>query len=271
MSVITTLITRTATIHATDSLVTQLQPDGKRKVLKSEETKIVRVDHFRGAMSYWGLAEIDGRWSTLKWLRDQAGRAGKFDSPQAFAEAMAAELNDELAKIRFMRAVDAGIGIHFSAYERFELRWIPEFFAVTNWLNPEYVELSPAGVGVTRETHHWLFDQIPNAADADKDRRLKVWQAFQDGAWLRFNNGDPRLYNLAANVIFQMADELKARGILRQTDDVETLRSLTRRPVEVVSEIQRDFCAPDTRVVGGKVHDLVVTPSGHYSSTSGDA
>jgi hypothetical protein len=88
MSVVTTLITRTATIHATDSLITQLQPNGKRKILESKATKIVRVDHFRGAMSYWGLAEMDGRWSTLKWLHDQASRAGKFDSPQAFAEAM---------------------------------------------------------------------------------------------------------------------------------------------------------------------------------------
>src|SRR5215831_14873694 len=46
--------------------------------------------------------------------------------------------------------------------------------------------------------------------------------------------------------------------------------SLARRPVEVVTAIQRDFCAGGKRIGGGRVHDLLITPSGDYSSTSGD-
>ncbi len=42
---------------------------------------------------------------------------------------------------------------------------------------------------------------------------------------------------------------------------------LARRPVEVVSEIQRDFCQAGRRTVGGKIHDLAITPGGRYLSS----
>jgi hypothetical protein len=197
-------------------------------------------------------------------------RASCFESAEAFAGGLAMGLNQALARLTFRHEVDAGIGIHFSAYEWFDGRWIPELFLVSNWRDPTYTSLRPIGVGVSRETHGTLSGQGPNPEDPTEARRLAVGRALQDGTWFRYNNGDPGLYNPAANAIHQMFSELAKRGILRAADDIQTLRSLTRRPVEVVSEIQHDFCAPGARVVGGRIHDLVITPAGDYSSTSGD-
>jgi hypothetical protein len=269
MSVISTLITRASTVHTSDSLVTKLLPDGRYEPGVWQETKIVPVRAWRGALSYWGLSLRDGQWSTLQWLRDQSRRAGASKSPQAFAEAMVAELNSSLGKMALKRPEEAGIGIHFSAYERVDLRWIPELFLVTNYADPTYRTLRP--MGVSRETHHILFGQEPSSQDGEAPSRLEVANALENGRWLIYNNGDPWLYNIAANSILQMACKLQARGILRGPDDIEVLRALARRPVEVVSTIQHDFCVPDKRVVGGRIHDLAITPSGDYSSTSGDA
>lgn len=271
MTVISTLITRAGTVHATDSLLTRLGADGQREPVEWQQTKIVPVRTWRGAMSYWGLALIEGQGSTVEWLRDRAAEAGDFTSPQYFSEAVAARLNRALAGLPFRRPVDAGIGIHFSAYEWVDDQWIPELFIVSNWLDPNYTALRPGGVGATRETYGSITGQGPRPQDGAAANRLAVSRALRDGMWFRWNNGDPRLYNLAADAIHCMFSELAGRGVLGQPDDVETLRALTRRPVEVVSEIQRDFCGPGARLVGGRIHDLAITPAGEYSSASGDA
>ena len=270
MTVISTLITSAGTVHATDSLLTNLMADGRREPVEWTQTKIIPVPAWRGAMSYWGLAQIEGRWSTLGWLRNEAAKAGDFASAEDFARELASQLNRELAAMTFRRRTDAGIGIHFSAYERMDDRWIPELFLISNWSDTSYSSIRMTGVGYSRETHGTLSGQGPRLEDSQLDRRLKVSDSIDRGGWFRYNNGDPQLYNPAAIAIQNMFKELASRKILRDPNSLETLRALARRPVEVVSEIQHDFCAAGTRVVGGRVHDLAITPTGLYSSTSGD-
>jgi hypothetical protein len=53
MTVVAAIITRTATAHATDSLITEEQHDGTVEAQEWEKAKVVRVDAFRGAMAYW--------------------------------------------------------------------------------------------------------------------------------------------------------------------------------------------------------------------------
>jgi hypothetical protein len=269
MTVISTLITRTGTVHATDSLLTFLR-DGQSEPLEWQQTKIVPVRPWRGAMSFWGLAKINDSWSTLEWLRNQATSAGLFRSPEAFAHELAVSLQNDLSQLRFQRITDAGIGIHFSAYERIADRWIPELFLISNWGDTSYTSLRATGVGVSRETYSTVSGQGGNPATTNDEERLKVSAALQAGTWFRYNNGDPRLYNTAANAFHDMIIELVRRGVLRNIDDINTIRSLATRPVEIVSAIQRDFCVPGRRVVGGRIHDLAVTPTGAYSSASGD-
>jgi hypothetical protein len=59
VTVISTVITRYCTVHASDSLITKLQPDGSAIPIEWEQSKIILVRPWRGAMSYWG-------WRSLK-------------------------------------------------------------------------------------------------------------------------------------------------------------------------------------------------------------
>jgi hypothetical protein len=269
MTVISTLITRTGTVHATDSLLTSLR-DGQREPLEWRQTKIVPVRPWRGAMSFWGLAKMDDSWSTLEWLRNQATSAGLSRSPEAFAREIAANLQTALSRLKFQQITDAGIGIHFSAYEWIAERWVPELFLISNWGDTSYTSLRATGVRVSRETYSTVSGQGGNPETTNDEERLAVGAALQSGTWIRYNNGDPRLYNAAANTFQDMVIELARRGILRNIDDINTVRSLATRPVEIVSALQRDFCIPGRRVVGGRIHDLAIAPTGIYSSMSGD-
>lgn len=86
-----------------------------------------------------------------------------------------------------------------------------------------------------------------------------------------FNNGDPVMFNAAAYAIMGMFRALAERGRLANPDEVKTHLAIVRRPIEIVSKAQIDFCRKGTRLVGGTPHDLAVTHSGTYSSTTGDA
>src|SRR5262245_23630981 len=112
MSVISTLISRSGTVHATDSLITRFDANGRRKPEEPEDwntMKIVPVEAWRGAMSYYGLALTDSGWSTLDWLRQQAAVADRYESAELFAKHIAAQLNQVLSRIVFRVDTDAGI------------------------------------------------------------------------------------------------------------------------------------------------------------------
>ena len=117
MTVVAALITRHSTAHATDSFLTIVKGDGNREIVEDQKPKVVSVKHWRGALTYWGLAQY-GQWSTLDWLRRQAQVASKFSSPEEFGNAIATDLNEEFTKLPLTNNADKGIGIHFTAYER---------------------------------------------------------------------------------------------------------------------------------------------------------
>jgi hypothetical protein len=88
---------------------------------------------------------------------------------------------------------------------------------------------------------------------------------------LMYNNGDPVMFTSAANAMLAMFRALAQRGKLAGAGKVQTYLAIARRPIEVVSKAQVDFCHEGARVVGGKPHDLAITPNGEYLSTTGDA
>jgi hypothetical protein len=270
MTVIATLITRRGTIHVTDSLITQRQQDGTYEALEWKNTKIVPVTAWRGAMSYWGLASVGGQWTLLDWLREQVKKASNFDSAEAFANDVAQKLNRVLSRWKLPRTRDAGIGIHFTAYERIADRWIPELFLISNWGDTSYSSLRPAGVGVSRETYGTISGQGPRAEHFRPEFRVSVHDYILNQGWLRYNNGDPKLFNPIADTIMDMLGEMNKRSTLRDVDRMKTQLSLARTPVEFVSRMQLNFCLPETRVVGGAIHDLAISPEGDYQSTSKD-
>jgi hypothetical protein len=252
--------------------LTILKADGVREVVEARKPKLVYVKHWRGAFAFWGLAQC-GQWSTLDWLCGQAQQAGNFSSAEDFANAIAAGLNEDLAKIPLTRAVDKGIGIHFTAYERISDYWIPELFLISNWAGIPYTNIRPDGVGVSRETYHILKEKegvIPAPEHREPRFRIEVHQALQSGTMFRYNNGDPELFNAAANAILDIFFRLMQRRVLNDPSAEKTHCALVRRPIEVISSLLTDFSKEGKRLIGGKLHDLCISPNGTCWSSTGD-
>jgi hypothetical protein len=270
VTVISTLVSHTCTAHASDSFITQLQADGSYLVVESQMSKIIAVRHRRGAMTFWGLASF-GSWSTLTWLRQRVSDADNSQTAEDFARAVAAQLQEALSGMHFTRPTDAGIGIHFTAYEYVNDYWIPELFLISNWADPSYTSLRPEGIGVSRETYHTVANEPPRAEHRQPEYRLRVNAFLQEGGLLMFNNGDPTLFNAAANGLGVMFHELARRRRIRAPNEIPTYLAMVRRPIQIVANTQQDFCETGSRLVGGRPHDLAVTPGAEYHSTTGDA
>ena len=272
MTVISTVLTRYCAAHASDSLITELHKDGSYKPKEWERSKIVAVRHWRGAMAYWGLAKYDAySWSTFDWLQEQAKNADQYSSAEEFAQGLTEKLNEAISKMHFVKPVDSGIGIHLTVYEYIENYWIPELFLLSNFTDTSYRFVHPDGVHLSRETYHTIAKVPPRPEHREAQYRLKVHERLhQPGGMLIYNNGDPIMFNAAAYAILGMFRALARRGKLARPERVETYLAIARRPIEVVSKAQLDFCQKGTRVIGGRPHDLAVTPGGVYSSTTGD-
>src|SRR5215469_14733044 len=174
LTVIAAIITSHFTAHATDSFITIRTDEGTYKVQKSQETKIVRVPVWRGAISYWGLATHDSDWSTLRWLRERAASASRYSSAEDFARTLACDLTTALRVRRFRSPSERGIGMHFSAYERIDGYWVPELFHIRNWENETYSAVQE-GIIVTRETYGASQGTRDRSeADGDPVQRLVV-------------------------------------------------------------------------------------------------
>jgi hypothetical protein len=248
-----------------DSLITQKKPSGMLRAKDWTSPKVIRVDAYRGLISYWGLATWESLdWSTLKWLEKTAARADRSASPESFANQLAQDLNTRFNSLGLPQDHNRGIGIHFTAYEQVENVWVPELFLITNWTDPLYRSIFPDGLHVTRETFSTITGIPKHFSSADAYQRAVVHQCLAAGRIFMFNNGDPILFNPAAAAIHQMYQTLRDRGILKSKDDPATAKALVLKAIKLVGEIQKMFCKDGTQRVGGKPHVRCVTPDGRY-------
>ncbi len=272
MTVIATVITRHYTALASDSFITIAQQDGSRQVIEDRASKLIRVPSWRGAMAYWGLAMLGADWNTKQWLGARAASAGDHDSAEEYAAALSSSLTREIGQRRFRTPTDSGLGIHFTAYERVDGYSIPELFLISNWTDTSYSAVRPNGFQMTRETYatlQKLHDRPPEQREV-RNRRA-VHAALHDTALMfRFNNGDPVLFNPVADSVLNTFATLYSRGQVHDSGSARTHLSLVRRPVDVVSTLLADIAEPGSRLIGGRPHDLAVSPAGRYESTTGD-
>ncbi len=268
MTVISTFITSHCVVHASDSLITTETSKGKYEVCETKRSKVIAIPHFRGAMSYWGLAKY-GNWVMVDWLQDQANKATAFESAEEYASSVAIELNKAIKSMRFSNPMYSGIGIHLTVYEYKANYWIPELFLISNYTSTSYTAIHPE-IHISRETYHTISGEAPSRKHSDEACRLKVHQHLQEGKWFFYNNGDPIMFNNAANAILSSINDLAQRGLLLENIDVGICQAIARRPIELISKIQADFCRENARLVGGKPHSFAITPGGEYFSETGD-
>jgi hypothetical protein len=94
-----------------------------------------------------------------------------------------------------------------------------------------------------------------------------VKQHLDDGNLFIYNNGDPLLFNNFANAFARSMIVLQRRGLLRR--DHEIARSIALRPIAMIADSQSALCDEGKRLIGGRVHDLVIFPDGTMKSDSG--
>ncbi|MCC6602226.1 MAG: hypothetical protein IT327_03390 [Anaerolineae bacterium] len=282
MTVITTVISKVCTAHATDSLITVKSNDGKREVLEREKSKVVCVRPWRGAMSCWGLGKIENQW-TIDWLHRKTAKANQFSSPEEFAAYIKDQLNNSLSRMRFGRPLEAGIGIHFTAYEYVDGYYIPELFQLTNFKDPSvgsssrYRELYQEGVIVRREAYENYANDNKNERDRPhrSEHRLpkhrhELREFLNAGGILLFNNGDTFMFNAAISGILSMFNISRERKVLDLPEEPATFRKIALWPIDQVCKVQENFVIEGYRLVGGKRHNISITPQGEYESDTGD-
>ncbi|MFA5877649.1 MAG: hypothetical protein WC880_04825 [Candidatus Paceibacterota bacterium] len=266
MTVISLVISGICTAHASDSFIV-VDSNNALRVRETRRTKIVPVTHFRGAMAYWGLAEI-GTWNTFQWLSREANHAHRtFASAEEFAHHIADGLQRKISSTRFHDPLNTRIGVHFTAYEQIRGFWIPELFYISN-CDPPY-ELVHSEVKASRRSFFTISGENDLGRHGEVEYRLAVRTFLQD-RMLIFNNGDPLMFNQIGNAIRNSIAIIQQRHEEIRPDQINHYLELARLPVQVVSSIQRSFMRRDARRVGGKPHDLAIQPNGLYSSTTGD-
>ncbi|MCD4685535.1 MAG: hypothetical protein K8S97_06335 [Anaerolineae bacterium] len=271
MTVIVTLIGRDCTVHATDSLITQMQPDGTREVIEAVQPKMRPVRHFRGAISYWGLACVNSQWSTVDWLDKHIPAACRFDEPERFVEHLTDILNQDLEHLHVQGELNKGIGFHFTAYEYVDGYWIPELFSFSNYADPTYSALHSQGVVWSRQAFNTAYGGQHQRVHREQSYRMRVRDFLNANGYLIFNNGDPFMFNVAAASLQSQLRKALERKVAKQLENASEYRRFARFPIEIVANMQREFYLSGQSVVGGKIHDLSITSSGEYESDSGDA
>jgi hypothetical protein len=272
MTVVASVITRHYTAHASDSFITVARDDGSLDVVEDQASKLIRVEAFRGIFAYWGLARQEPDWNTFGWLSARARAAAQYQTPEAFATATADALTIELRGRTWVKPTDRGLGIHFTAYERIGDRWIPELFLISNWVDASYAAVRDGGLRVTRETYGTLRATADREqSDAARERRLEVHAALHDSPLMfSFVNCDAALFNPIASSVLSALQTIQRRGDLRDAQSPQTHLALVRRPVEMVSLLVSDFGANGRRRIGGRTHELCVSPGGTYESRTSD-
>lgn len=275
MTVISAIINKQCTVHASDSLITEAQKDKTKKVLNHKQSKIVTVRAWKGAISYWGLASYKGyKWSTFEWLKKKAGSANKYRSAEEFAQHLTQELNEKASKMKFAKKIDRGIGLHFTAYEKIGNLLIPELFLITNYKGPPYKELYPK-IRLFRNTLASICGMKAEETKTEHRElpyRKIVHEVLQSGRFLIFNNGDPGMFNVIMPTIFRLYQIFGQRRILKDSSKIklETYHDIAHMLLNTIIKAQEGFCDKNQRLVGGKIHVLAISPKGEYYSKTGD-
>jgi hypothetical protein len=187
---------------------------------------------------------------------------------EAFSKDIREKLDKQLSKLSFKKETDKGIGLHIAGLERIDGYIIPELFLICNYTDPSYQKVGD--LCYSRNTFHTIADVPPSPDHSKKEFRFAVRDFLSKGGLITYNNGDPIMFNRVSSTIlfgFKIASE---RKVLKGINSVQDTVPMIKRPIEIISEIQKDFFKTDKRMVGGKIHDIAIDNDGNLYSTSGD-
>lgn len=279
MTLISAIISIKGTAVSSDSVITvknQSNPDSVEQV-EWEKPKLLRLDKFKGSISFWGgaVAEVkyttqgaakkrELSWTLYDWLVEKTKNISE-DTLEAYVSRLTEELIYEYKKRNWS---NYGLGVHITGYEYINDTYIPELFLISNYTDTSYTELKE--LSYSRETFHTITNTSAAENHREADYRKSVHEYLLAGGLIIYNNGDPALFNPVFQGIWSSYQDSKKKDRVKDIFTLDDLISLVRRPIEVVAKFQSDFFKPDKILIGGKIHDLAVWRDGNYVSTSGD-
>lgn len=281
MTLICARLSKSCTVHATDSLLTSLEDDDSEHVIAegSGKPKIVKVSKYRGAMSWWGSVQHnmgEGHyWNALEWMQQMSEESKNSElSVDDFAQSLADRLSMQFREYLRLKGRHRALGLHFTVYETREGKDIPELFLITNYSG---IEANAKGAYVTVGTafsaqRHSYF-QVSGERDFDFEKhhedkyRLAV-HTYLQSADLPFQNGDTVLFNTTGAGLTNMANILFARNWI--ADEIPIVQGqLARLQVETVASSLEYFCPEGRRKIGKPCFNLIILPDGEMKSTTG--
>jgi len=259
MTAISTLLTNSVIASASDSFLTEADTG---RTIETRQPKLVCIKPLRMVVSYWGLARTNSGFNTFEFLKSFAARNKGATSPEQFASVLASEITNKIRSFRLATPAD-GLGIHIATFESVSGIYIPELFLCTNYLNTSYTSTSP-NFSVTRES----FKDPKYLNRSDPNARMEFYSSLMNHLVVRFNNGDPELFNPLADAIMQMSMVLQSRVYLSTAKKIEAYRQWVREPIQAIADLQKRICKKNNRLVGGIVHDVIIYQSGNIQPSS---
>jgi hypothetical protein len=248
------------TVHATDSFRTE-RPDldvDIVNVLDSTSPKVVRVEEFLGAISWFGYSG-HGDNDILGWFEDRATNPQHHRTAADFADYLANEINNHFYHELGLRP---GIGVHFTAYEQVgvENLLVPELFYIHNY-DGAY---QPANRRVLCQRHsRFTVSQmlgeglIPDDRHGEEAHRMRVWNYLNTNL-LVYNNPRPELFVPAFNQLYAALRGLAAAGAIE--GKVNFCTDVAVMPIQIVSHTLQQTSPPNTITIGGDTHFVVIRP-----------
>ncbi len=272
MTVISAVISTHCIAVSSDSLLTVYNSKTKvNEIIETRKPKIIKIEKFLGAFSYWGLAAKSkySNWTTYDWLKRISNKAQYFNNLEEFAIYVKDELEKEIKSFRFDNKYK-GIGIHLTGYENYDGYKIPELFLISNFTDESYMKVGT--LGVSRHLYPTMPKEFKSSDEniSQQEKQILVKDFLTKGRMFIFNNGDPVLFNPLFDGFKEAMKTAKKRNVIKNSDDIEIYRAMARRPIEMVTRAQKDFYKEGKIIVGGRVHDLVIKKNTEeFTSTSG--
>lgn len=278
MTVISALFNKKGIAVATDSMLTAVDQSGGHIYLRWQQSKIVSVPKLNACISYWGLAGAlkkipelnqspEWLWQTYDWLKKESENP-IYKTLEDFSKHIQEKLDKQLLKLSFKKETDRGIGLHIAGLEKIDGYVIPELFLISNFSDTTYQKVG--GLGLSRNTFHTIANVPPTPDHNKKEFRFAVKDFLSDGGTIYYNNGDPTMFNMVSSTIFFGFQIATQRKVLKSINSIQDAVPIVKRPIEIISEIQKDFYKQDKRMIGGRIHDLCIDNYGNMLSTSGD-
>ena len=266
MTAISAILTKDIIAISSDSLLTRYYKSVNRyEEIEHQKSKIILMEKYRAAASYWGLAKYGNEWTLGSFIRQRLEDAPRGETLKEFVERLRLALQKEIKGFKFRRNLDSGIGIHITGFENIDGMDLPELYLLTNFDTPTCDSLKPKFIGLP-QVYSTIKNnlELPETQQNQERNIINTYLSSSEWHFLNFNNGDPIIYNSYSKAVIQSMMVLHQRFNIRMNKP-EFIRAIARRPIEGIKMAQRDFMKHGQRVVGGKIHDILIHRDGTFS------